>query len=258
VKAPTGAELNALAGRIGSRVGRFLERQGLLERDAQSACLSELALDHEPMQALAFALDHLPHRGGAARRAQRVHARRTCPPAMRHSLRGQASSAASVCTPAWRRGPMSAASSSGCAAPSAARRCRRRACRSLPAAWCATNRPGLRPRGRSAETLPRFSPLAALDSRGLGRDRLRSRGDTLRMATTASRVCRERGVGWTPFRRPRRPFRRPRRDPRPTDLRRRFSSPWTDRDTQTPRGRPQGTSRRFIRSIYTPSRPTRN
>jgi hypothetical protein len=52
VKAPTGAELSALAGRIASRVGRFLERQGLLERDAESASLSELALDDEPMEAL--------------------------------------------------------------------------------------------------------------------------------------------------------------------------------------------------------------
>ena len=52
VKAPTSAELIALAGRIASRAGRFLERQGLLERDAQSASLSEIALDDEPMQAL--------------------------------------------------------------------------------------------------------------------------------------------------------------------------------------------------------------
>ena len=52
VKAPTGAELTALAGRIAGRVGRFLERQGLLERDAESPCLAELALDEEPMQAL--------------------------------------------------------------------------------------------------------------------------------------------------------------------------------------------------------------
>ena len=52
VKAPTGAELSALADCIASRVGRFLERQGLLERDAESASLSELALDDEPMQAL--------------------------------------------------------------------------------------------------------------------------------------------------------------------------------------------------------------
>jgi hypothetical protein len=35
VKAPTGAELSALASSIAERVGRFLERQGLLERDAE-------------------------------------------------------------------------------------------------------------------------------------------------------------------------------------------------------------------------------
>ena len=52
VKAPTGAELSAVANRIAERVGRFLERQGLLERDAQSTCLSELALEGESMEAL--------------------------------------------------------------------------------------------------------------------------------------------------------------------------------------------------------------
>ncbi len=49
---PTSAELSALAQHIASRVGRFLERQGVLERDAETPCLSELALDDEPMQAL--------------------------------------------------------------------------------------------------------------------------------------------------------------------------------------------------------------
>ena len=52
VKAPTDAELTALASSIAERVGRFLERQGLLERDAHSASLSELALENEPMEAL--------------------------------------------------------------------------------------------------------------------------------------------------------------------------------------------------------------
>lgn len=52
VKAPTSAELTALAGRIAERVGRFLERQGLLERDRENPCLAELALDDEPMEAL--------------------------------------------------------------------------------------------------------------------------------------------------------------------------------------------------------------
>jgi ribosomal protein S27E len=52
VRAPSGAELSARAGRIASRVGRFLERQGLLEHDAENPCLCELALDDEPMEAL--------------------------------------------------------------------------------------------------------------------------------------------------------------------------------------------------------------
>ena len=42
VKAPTSAELSAVANPIVHRVGRFLERQGLLECDAQSPCLAEL------------------------------------------------------------------------------------------------------------------------------------------------------------------------------------------------------------------------
>ena len=52
VKAPTSAELTALANRIASRVSGFVERQGLLERDVENPCLSELAVDGEPMQAL--------------------------------------------------------------------------------------------------------------------------------------------------------------------------------------------------------------
>ena len=52
VKAPTSAELTALASRIAQRVGRFLQRQGLLERDVENPCLSEFALDDEPMAAL--------------------------------------------------------------------------------------------------------------------------------------------------------------------------------------------------------------
>ena len=40
VKAPTSAELTNLTHTIAHRVGRFLERQGLLERDAEnSACV---------------------------------------------------------------------------------------------------------------------------------------------------------------------------------------------------------------------------
>ena len=40
VKAPTSAELTQLTHTIAHRVGRFLERQGLLERDAENSYLA--------------------------------------------------------------------------------------------------------------------------------------------------------------------------------------------------------------------------
>ena len=43
VKAPTNSELNQLSHTIAHRLARYLERQGLLERDAEH---SYLALDH--------------------------------------------------------------------------------------------------------------------------------------------------------------------------------------------------------------------
>tara|TARA_R110000772_G_scaffold229145_1_gene339971 strand:+ start:334 stop:1497 length:1164 start_codon:yes stop_codon:yes gene_type:complete len=52
VKAPTSAELSQLAHTIAHRVGRFLERQGLLERDAENSYLSGDAVDDDPMSQL--------------------------------------------------------------------------------------------------------------------------------------------------------------------------------------------------------------
>jgi len=52
VKAPSGAELTQLAHTIARRVGRFLERQGLLERDAENRYLAGEAMD-------AGSMDHL-------------------------------------------------------------------------------------------------------------------------------------------------------------------------------------------------------
>jgi hypothetical protein len=40
ITAPTGAELTALAQRFAQRVGRYLERQGLLQRGAQTSYLA--------------------------------------------------------------------------------------------------------------------------------------------------------------------------------------------------------------------------
>jgi hypothetical protein len=45
VRAPSGAELTKLAHRIAHRVGRFLERQGLLERDAENGYLATDAVN---------------------------------------------------------------------------------------------------------------------------------------------------------------------------------------------------------------------
>jgi len=52
VRAPTTQELNHLAHTIAQRVGRFLERQGLLERDAENSYLAGDAVDEDPMAQL--------------------------------------------------------------------------------------------------------------------------------------------------------------------------------------------------------------
>jgi hypothetical protein len=52
VKAPTGQEITQLAHSIAHRVGRFLERQGLLERDAENSYLAGDAVDDAPMARL--------------------------------------------------------------------------------------------------------------------------------------------------------------------------------------------------------------
>jgi hypothetical protein len=52
VKAPTTAEITRLASTIAHRVGRFLERQGLLERDVENSYLSGEGAEPEPMDQL--------------------------------------------------------------------------------------------------------------------------------------------------------------------------------------------------------------
>jgi hypothetical protein len=52
VKAPTSAELTELTHTIAHRVGRFLERQGLLERDAENSYLSGDAVEAGPLDQL--------------------------------------------------------------------------------------------------------------------------------------------------------------------------------------------------------------
>ena len=52
VKAPTTDELRQLTHTIARRIGRFLERQGLLERDAENSYLGSDAVDEDPMNQL--------------------------------------------------------------------------------------------------------------------------------------------------------------------------------------------------------------
>ena len=49
VKAPTSEELTRLVHTIAQRVGRYLERQGLLERDAENSYPASDAVDEDPM-----------------------------------------------------------------------------------------------------------------------------------------------------------------------------------------------------------------
>ena len=52
VKAPTSAELAGLTQTLARRIGRFLERQGLLERDAENSYLAGDDLEAGPMEQL--------------------------------------------------------------------------------------------------------------------------------------------------------------------------------------------------------------
>ena len=52
VKAPTSEELTRLTHTIAHRVGRYLERQGLLERDVENSYLASDAVDDEAMNSL--------------------------------------------------------------------------------------------------------------------------------------------------------------------------------------------------------------
>jgi len=52
IKAPSSTELTQLTHTIAHRVGRFLERQGLLERDAENSYLTGDAVDDDPLNQL--------------------------------------------------------------------------------------------------------------------------------------------------------------------------------------------------------------
>ena len=52
VKAPTSAELNQLTQTLALRIGRYLERQGLLESDVENSYLAGDAFEAGPMEQL--------------------------------------------------------------------------------------------------------------------------------------------------------------------------------------------------------------
>jgi hypothetical protein len=68
-KAPERTELEVLVQSLSERVGRHLERRGLLERDAENGYL---ALEPQGEEALAQ-LHYLPHRARAAAGPQGLH-----------------------------------------------------------------------------------------------------------------------------------------------------------------------------------------
>ena len=140
VKAPERAELEALVHTVSERVGRHLERQGLLVRDAENGYL---ALEPEGEDALAPVLGSSIAPTGS--RSARTRGARPSPCAPWRPSAGQTSRArgwprrpASPCTPGcWPR--PGSGGSSGSAATLRARRWRPSGSRSPPRARCATS-----------------------------------------------------------------------------------------------------------------------
>ncbi len=156
VKAPTSIEITQLADRIARRVGRFLERHGLLERDAQHSYLAGETLETDPMDQL---LGHsITYRIAVGpQQGRKVFTLQTLP-AWDDSFGEEVGKVAGL-QPACRgdrRRPMNARSLNGCAATSAAQRCRRNACRLRRMATFATS--SRRP-NRDGTTHVIFQPL---------------------------------------------------------------------------------------------------
>ena len=79
VKASTSAELTALTHTIARRVGRYLERRGLIERDAENSYLNLEAADEDPMHQLLG--DSITYRISVGpQRGRKVFTLQTLPP----------------------------------------------------------------------------------------------------------------------------------------------------------------------------------
>jgi len=154
VRAPTTAELTHLTHTIAYRVGRFLERQGWLERDAddcmdaggrathgvvaENCYLTAEAVDEDPMNPLLeYSITYRIAVGPQAGR--KVFTLQTLPAVDEPFEVRWARWPVSVCMPAWRPRPMSGKSWSGCAVTSQGQRSRRSGCRSHRMATFATS-----------------------------------------------------------------------------------------------------------------------
>ncbi len=120
VKVPTSAKLTQLSHTIAHRVSRFLERQGLLVRDDQSAYLSMDTESDDPMDSLIghsityrIATGPRPPAPGKATRGWRY---KRYPPLMNRSPPGWVTLPASPCMPALQRKSTSATNSNACVA----------------------------------------------------------------------------------------------------------------------------------------------
>jgi len=136
---PTLAQLTQLAHTIARRVGRLLEREGLLERDTEQLDLGDAVDEDDPMSDLAGipSSTELPWARTGGARYSRCRLSRTVA-GRRGRPRCPATWPAFRCTPASRSSPISARNSNGCVATSAVHRCRKSACSSPRAATSAT------------------------------------------------------------------------------------------------------------------------
>ena len=154
IKAPTSAELTQLAHTIAHRLGRFLERRGLLERDVENSYLAGEAVEAGPLdQLLGHSITYRiavgPNQGRKVFTLQTLPAtdepygdgigevggllRASCPSPSGPAFGCSKSLLAilSPCTPVWRRERSNARSwRSSSQTTSVARRSRRSACRS--------------------------------------------------------------------------------------------------------------------------------
>ena len=138
VMAPTSAELTRLTQTLARRIGRYLERQGLQERDAENSYLAGDPLEAGPMEQLlgssiTYRIAIGPQQG------RKVFALQTLPACEEPFDGGLGRWPGSPFTPAWRRGRINARSSSGRVDTSVGRQLPSSVCRSRRTATYVTS-----------------------------------------------------------------------------------------------------------------------